>query len=118
MRRTASAWLLTGLLVSAACSGGAPSGASSAPSSDRPPEASPTQPAVTTAPAPTFAASLQFSEDASRAAQTNVTVEAGGTVNATAADGPTSSLTVPPLAVLADTLVTVTPITDVHGLGD
>jgi hypothetical protein len=45
-----------------------------------------------------------------------VTLEDGGTISATAADGTTFELVVPPMAVADDTEIRMTPLTDVHGI--
>jgi hypothetical protein len=47
-----------------------------------------------------------------------VTLADGGSVSATAADGTTFELVVPPMAVARDTEISMTPLTDVEGIGD
>ncbi len=67
----------------------------------------------TVAPAPV--GPLTFTADEAAAGQATITLAAGGTVTAKAGDGSTFTLTVPPGAVDADTVVKMTPLTDVKG---
>lgn len=59
---------------------------------------------------------LTFTPEADAAATGTVTLEAGGTITATAANGTTFALMVPPEAVPGDTEITMTPLTDVGGM--
>lgn len=59
---------------------------------------------------------LTFTPQTDAAATGSVTLEAGGTISATAADGTTFELLVPAEAVAEDTEITMTPLSDVGGL--
>ena len=86
------------------------------------PAASGNEPSVTPQMAPTIfttiAASLTFTTEDDAAAQAEMTFNDGGTVHATAGDGTTFELIVPPNAVVEDTTITMTPLADVQGVGD
>ena len=61
-------------------------------------------------------ASLTFSAESAAVGAGTLTFEVGGTVSATAADGTTFALVVPPAAVAGDTDIRLTPLTDVRGV--
>ena len=122
------AWITIALFVATACSPGA-----SPPGSESPPPNGPTGSAANSAPsgsAPSasstateastvdIAASLDFAEEAESAAEAMIVAADGGTVEATAADGTTFSLEVPAGALAEDTLIRMTPLADVEGVGD
>jgi hypothetical protein len=71
-----------------------------------------------TASSPTVGAiRLTFRTDDARKASAAVSVAHGGTVTASAGDGSQFSLIVPAGAVVVDTIITLTPLADVHGIG-
>jgi hypothetical protein len=100
--RRATSLALTAFVLS--CSGGDdnPSG----PGDTTPPTELPQQPNP---------ANATVTSDASRAASTRMTT-GGGTMEATGADGTIYTLTLPANALVADTTITMTPLTDVAGL--
>ena len=63
-------------------------------------------------------AALSFSVDNDAVGEALVTFEAGGTVMASAADGTTFELVVPARALIEDTVIRMTPLTEVDGFGD
>lgn len=122
-RRLAPGFATVSLGLLVACTGAPPASTPAAPGSTgdaRIP--SPTPPLGTTAapsrPVADVETTLRFSEDKAAAAESTVTLAAGGTISATASDGTTFELTVPPNAVPEDTLITLTPLENVEGLGD
>jgi hypothetical protein len=66
----------------------------------------------------TIGPDLSFSEEAAASAEATATFDDGGSLTATASDGTTFELEVPPHAVLDDTEVRMTPLADVQGVGD
>jgi hypothetical protein len=101
--------LLTAVVVLSAC-GAAPNAASSGAGS-APAEGA----AGASAAMATEAEPLTFTAEADAATGT-VTLEEGGTVTATASDGTTFELVVPPQAVPGDTEITLTPLSDMAGI--
>lgn len=63
-------------------------------------------------------AALSFSVENDAVGEALVTFEAGGTVMASAADGTTFELVVPARALIEDTVIRMTPLTEVDGFGD
>lgn len=61
---------------------------------------------------------LRFRADTTRAVESTVTIDSGGTITAMAADGTTFQVVVPPQAVAQDTLIRLIPLVNVDGLGD
>lgn len=102
-----TASLLAAAIISASC--GSDSGSS--PTSFSTPDA----PEVTglSTPSPL---DVQLSLDSGSAATVAITAAAGGTVEATAADGTRYVLTIPDDALLADTEITMTPVTAAEGV--
>ena len=92
------------LLIS--CSGGdtGPSGPSS--------PSNPSPPAFPQTPKP---ANVTTTTDPGRTASARITVS-GGTLQATGSDGTVYTLTIPPDALLADTTISMTPLTGASGL--
>lgn len=79
----------------------------------------PTGPPPATAPgAGALPDALTFAIERAAVAEALVTYEAGGLVSATAADGTTFALAVPPAAVPGDTQIRMTPLTEVRGVTD
>ncbi len=68
-------------------------------------------------PGTVIASKLTYSLDAAAATEATINFDSGGTVAATAADGSTFQLVLPPHAVLEDTLIRMTPLADVEGFG-
>jgi hypothetical protein len=118
MGRRGGLWTTILLAVSCSPAVSEPAGSSPAPDVSLPvPTASaPSAPPET----PSFpvAAALEFSLDEARAGQGEVTFEDGGTVVTVAGDGAKFELVVPPRSVLEDTLITMTPLVGVKGVGD
>ena len=112
--------VLATILILSACAGTEPSATGT--STAVPTEASPTGPSLpggSASPgATTIAAQLSFDEDADVAAQGMATFEEGGTITATALDGTTFELAVPRFALAEDTAITLTPLSNVQGVGD
>jgi hypothetical protein len=120
-------WFAIVLFLAAACSGGSSTPSPASPASPTAGPASPSpstvvepsaSPAVTDAPSVEIAASLTFTEESAAAAEATIVAAHGGTIQATAADGTTFSLEVPAGALLEDTLITMTPLAGVQGVGD
>lgn len=105
-RRREAGALMALLLVATACTSG-PSAAE--------PGAEGSNAASSRAP---LAASLTFALESDASGQATATLANGGTVSASAADGTTFELVVPPAAVAGDTEITMTPLTGVRGIGD
>jgi hypothetical protein len=108
-------------LIVATCSTGSPTTSptsSSGPSPASPPAAlSPTTGAASPS-GLTVSAELTFEQDDELATEGLITAEEGGAVTATARDGTTYELAVPPYAVAEDTVVMLTPLDDLRGVGD
>ncbi|MEX2547256.1 MAG: hypothetical protein WD830_05640 [Chloroflexota bacterium] len=120
-RHAVSCLTLATALLAAGCSPQVQ--APGSPSADQPSSAAGSPPISSNLPAGTetpitFEDPLRFSADETRSAEATVTLADGGTISATATDGTTFVLEVPGQAVAEDTLITVTPLNDVEGLGD
>ena len=105
--------LLVVLLLTTACQGDRAASPDRSPADEAPTAASPGATAAATGP-PLI---ITSTPDADTAAEATVTLADGGTVTTEAADGTTFELVVPPMAVAEDTLIRLTPLTDVDGLG-
>jgi hypothetical protein len=109
-------WLWIVLVAIVGCTQAVPPGSSPGAVASRSADGSGSSPG--SAGAVAIGPSIRFSEEAGATAEGTATFDDGGTVRATAADGTTFTLEVPPRSVVEDTVIQMTPLAHVQGVGD